>query len=1322
MVASLLPCSMRISRLVTWLTYAMALLAVLAGTIRSAAAQTLDGDPGLVVLDLPSDVSKPFSISLPLDDEVHTIRLHKRSVRARGFELFTSDSPTDLRPLASPPVRTVRGDLETAKGSEVAGALLETGLHLYVALPDGREFWIEPTPGSNTHRVTPHESLQDLGFACRIHTAGQSHGAAPFGPPFEAACGGDFCVAQLACDADFEFYESAGNSVASSASRIEMVVNVVNLIYERDVNISHVISAIVVRTAPVYPQFGCFNLVDEVLMQWLTHHGTIDRDLVHMFSGKENCLGEGSAYSGFNPGEPVVCDENFHYGVSGQDTTTSIAQAALLAAHEVGHNWGARHCACLDPPFIMHTHVTPQRALRFHRTETIPVLLQGRNAAAPCLDPGVANDEASRAFVICGGVHTGNTSGATSDGSSTCGDSNDSPDVWYSYRPNASGLVTMQTCGSSFDTVLSVHDDYPGTVANQVACDNNSCGGSNSSSVVFLADAGQTYWVRIAGHSGAAGAYQLSVLGPVCNPPVNDDCAHAQNICPGEYQGTTSGATNDGECFTGDTGPDVWFRYTPQHDGILVADTCDSEFDTILSIHPACVGTGENAITCNDTADCGLNARVEIECEGGTTYYIRLSGWAGEQGAYTLGLTGPPCESDLCQNAPLIDSGAHQGTLLGASADVDASCGFSSHEPDTWYRYIAPCDANLVVTTCGTHDLYGVDTGMDTVLAIYDACDVANELACNDDHPTAVIPASLDCPASDQGLQRDSAVSLLVSEGQELLIRVSRHFVSPVDGFILNVSTFPSCEPPNDRCLDATVIGDGHTFGTTSGATQDGLSACDNTQAVRDVWYQYTLPCTARLRVDTCGTFDDFGVDTKISVFTACPGVVENSLGCAVTAPGTLACNPASFPDAAMELNLLAGETIYIRVSSPWDDTGFFHLNVRSTPVNDHCVDALPIVAGSYSGSFGCATFEGNGPCGNTGASADVWYEYSSPTTRIVDLHTCGSNDTGGVDLGTDTVVSVHTGCPNTIGGEFIGCNDNWSDLPDPPLFCAFQDQGDIRDSAMTFVAEAGETYLIRVSHNVGSPATFYGFTLLDRPAHDSCEYALEALEGENTLMIEGAFSQDGASSCDIVGPPYFDVWYQYTAPCDGTLVVDTCGTHDDSFEVVDSLLSIHSGCPGTVATELACNDNWPSSFDPAICAAEDGGVFSADSAVQTAVAGGETVFIRVALNVPVGTLTLNLSMNCGVGFRRGDCNQDSLYDIGDPIYILGQLFGISLGLACADACDTNDDGNFDIGDAIYALGSLFGPGALPPMPHPGCGVDPSADALGCGLYVPCAP
>jgi hypothetical protein len=70
-------------------------------------------------------------------------------------------------------------------------------------------------------------------------------------------------------------------------------------------------------------------------------------------------------------------------------------------------------------------------------------------------------------------------------------------------------------------------------------------------------------------------------------------------------------------------------------------------------------------------------------------------------------------------------------------------------------------------------------------------------------------------------------------------------------------------------------------------------------------------------------------------------------------------------------------------------------------------------------------------------------------------------------------------------------------------------------------------------------------------------------------------------------------VWFKYTAPATGTVTIDTQGS------LLDTILSVHSGCPGVLANAITCNDD----FSPP----------ARWSKVTVPVAAGSTYMIRVA-------------------------------------------------------------------------------------------------------------
>ncbi|MFC1453365.1 hypothetical protein ACFLSJ_08495, partial [Verrucomicrobiota bacterium] len=258
-------------------------------------------------------------------------------------------------------------------------------------------------------------------------------------------------------------------------------------------------------------------------------------------------------------------------------------------------------------------------------------------------------DDCDHAAQITTGVFSGTTWGSTPDGEAGCGNSSNSPDVWFRYTAPAAGTLLIDTCGSTFDTVLSVHDSCPGSTANEVGC-NDDCGGvpctGRNSCLRIPVTAGESYWIRVTGYQGALGEYVLRVEHDTTSA-INDDCEHALIATEGQQSIDNRGATADGpdhpwDCdWHGDSriGSDIWYRYDPGCTGLVTVSLCGSTFDTKLAVYE---GTGcpaaEALVACNDDA-CGRASEVEFPVGGDEVYTIRVGGFEGAQGTGVMSIT-----------------------------------------------------------------------------------------------------------------------------------------------------------------------------------------------------------------------------------------------------------------------------------------------------------------------------------------------------------------------------------------------------------------------------------------------------------------------------------------------------------------------------------------------------------------------------------------------------------------------------------------------------------------------------------------------------------
>ncbi|UCH51722.1 MAG: trypsin-like peptidase domain-containing protein [Chloroflexota bacterium] len=129
------------------------------------------------------------------------------------------------------------------------------------------------------------------------------------------------------------------------------------------------------------------------------------------------------------------------------------------------------------------------------------------------------NDDCSDAIIVMEGQpYNGTTTGATGTYESSCG-SYDTADVWHSYTPASTGLVTISLAGSTFDTTLAVFNECDGT---ELACDDDLCDNAQSE-ITMLMTGGATYLIRVAGYDGATGDYILTVTSSPCTLPPEPD-------------------------------------------------------------------------------------------------------------------------------------------------------------------------------------------------------------------------------------------------------------------------------------------------------------------------------------------------------------------------------------------------------------------------------------------------------------------------------------------------------------------------------------------------------------------------------------------------------------------------------------------------------------------------------------------------------------------------------------------------------------------------------------------------------------------------------
>jgi hypothetical protein len=294
-------------------------------------------------------------------------------------------------------------------------------------------------------------------------------------------------------------------------------------------------------------------------------------------------------------------------------------------------------------------------------------------AYAMILPETPGNDTCDGATPVSAGIYTGCTTTATPSYMNPCGTSNFSNDVWYSWTPRCSGNIIIDTIGSDYDTVLSVHSACPEPGNDHSMTCNDDAGGvfDPASLVTFDYNAGTTYLIRVSGYNAHTGNYTLRINDYV-GAPANDACANATTVTNGAYEFPTCKATTDGpaetNCYQGNAtesiNNDVWFHYSAACTGTVTIDLCGSSFDTMVAVYlgVGCPANPGTAIACNDDRPdvCGANgfaSRVSFPTIQGFQYTIRVGGFGSafdSVGDAVMNISCQvPCACDWNQNGVL---------------------------------------------------------------------------------------------------------------------------------------------------------------------------------------------------------------------------------------------------------------------------------------------------------------------------------------------------------------------------------------------------------------------------------------------------------------------------------------------------------------------------------------------------------------------------------------------------------------------------------------------------------------------------------------------
>lgn len=326
-------------------------------------------------LSIPEGLPEEFSFAVVLDGRAETIRLYRHSLRSPDFIVLVDQGNGVYVEYDPPEARTYRGVVLSDADSRVGASLLEDGLVATVIMGDGTTWGIEPVArlatdaaGDPRYAVYGSDQIVPTGHGCGFdmsthgpaatgasHDGGQADGGEGDGGAMDGGiAGANPNIVEIAFDTDFEFFQKNGSNVNNTINDIELVMNNVDMIYDRDVDITLEYTGLIVRSSSDDPYSA--TTIDGRLCEFRNTwnsapESSIKRDVAQMFSGYN--------YSGATIGIAwfaTVCN------VAGSACSTGSASLAYsvvesrylnptpvnlrvsLSCHELGHNFAASHC------------------------------------------------------------------------------------------------------------------------------------------------------------------------------------------------------------------------------------------------------------------------------------------------------------------------------------------------------------------------------------------------------------------------------------------------------------------------------------------------------------------------------------------------------------------------------------------------------------------------------------------------------------------------------------------------------------------------------------------------------------------------------------------------------------------------------------------------------------------------------------------------------------------------------------------------------------------------------------------------------------------
>lgn len=718
------------------------------------------------------------------------------------------------------------------------------------------------------------------------------------------------------------------------------------------------------------------------------------------------------------------------------------------------------------------------------RRETImtgSAQLHIRPAAPP------ANDNFASAITMTGSAWT--TNGSNADATTEANEpfplqqgTSPAASVWWKWIAPAAGLYRLSTAGSGIDTVLSVYTGASLAGLTAVA-DDQSAAWNSAGSVLFNAQAGTLYTIRVDGQLNQEGALKLTLTPSAA--PSNDNFA-SRLVLSGmgpSAGGTVLGATQEsGEPNPSSDGHSVWYDWTAPASGTAYFKVVAERFDPAVGIYS---GTAVGSLSPLVTAGTGNPAAAATTflfgypVSSGSSYKVRVDGAPAVNGNFLISITMPaaPVNDHFAARTRLTGSvvrttATNEGATKQTSEPAHAG---SAATNSIWWEWTASAAGLVTLDASGS--------AAQARLAVY----------------TGTALTSLTAVASDTIIFPETYASLTFTAAAGVTYVIAADSTDRGRGDIVLNLVSAAATPSNDAFATPIVwTGDAaESLAELRGASaQVGEPAHGGRAAARSLWWKWTPQSSRRAH---------FWLETQDAALTARLALYrDGALGSLVP----IAALTSDVHRGRLQADVLAGETYLLVLDSPALAANPGWVRVGVAPENGASDNSIVITPDD--GAFTASTTGGTNedPFLAPTARRELWYAFIPEVCARLEWRAIAP-------AGSGTVLSVGGSTTNAASQPVPGSNE----------------------VVATFDAVPDVIYFLKATTTSPASLTLQLVNAPHQPPPDN------DLPYRAVAMAGGSWS----TSVTLGAEPANRQWWTWTAPAAGVVEVKLDGTLADT-------------------------------------------------------------------------------------------------------------------------------------------------------------------------------